>query len=187
MHAVFVIVLVKVVSGAVVVVVERCRDADGQLHGVGDAVAVPVVIGPVDDAVVVVVEGGLLFAPETVRKQFLIDVEASVVVVVGVFTVGNTVVVVVNVVKAGGSQALRHDALVPHRLVETVVVSVCIVAVVVVVVAVAAGEEIPVDLAGVVVKVEVAVNFEEVPNAVVVVVNVEPVKDGVVIVIKVDG
>ena len=186
-HTVFIIVLIKVVSGAVVVVVERCRDVREQLNGVGKAVAVPVVIGPVHDAVVVVVKGGLLFTPETTGDLFLVNVKSTVVVVIGVFTVGDTVVVVVNVVEAWRSQTLGHDPLVPHRLVEAVVVGVGVVAVVVVVNAVQAGEEVPVVLAGVVIEVEVAVDFEEVPDTVVVVVDVKPVKDGVVVIVEVNG
>ena len=186
-HAVLVIVLVKIVSCAVVVVVERCRDADCQFDGVGNAVAVPVVVSPVQDTVVVVVKRGLLLAPETAGELFLVDVHAPVVIVIRVFTVRNAVVVVVNVVQTGRTQTLRHDALVPDRLVEAVVVGVGVVAVVVVVDAVCTAEEVPVVLAGVVVKVEVAVHLEEIPNAVVVVIHVKPVKDGVVIVVQVDG
>ena len=135
-HAVLVVVLVEIVASSVVVVVEGCGNADQQLNGVGDAVAVPIVVGPVQDAVVVVIPRGLLLTPETTVDQFLINVEASVVVVVGVLAVRNAVVVVVDVVDAGRTKTLRHDALVPNRLVKSVVVCVSVVTVVVVVVAV---------------------------------------------------
>ena len=135
-HSVFVVVFVHVVSSAIVVVVERCSDTDQKFGRVGKAVAVPVVVSPVRDAVVVVVPGGLLFAPETSLKLLLVDVQASIVVVIGVFPIRYTVVVVVNVIDAWRTQALRHDTLVPNSLVETVVISVCIVSVIVVVIAI---------------------------------------------------
>ena len=116
--------------------VERCSDADQKLGRVGKAVAVPVVVSPVQDAVVVVIPGGLLFAPGTSLKLLLVDVQASIVVIIGVFPVRYAVVVVVNVIEAWRTQALRHDALVPNSLVETVVIGVCIVSVIVVVIAI---------------------------------------------------
>ena len=187
MHAVFVVVFIQVVASAVVVVVKRGSDADAEFNGVGDTIAVPVVVGPVHDTVVVMVPCGLLFAPETASDLFLINVQPAVVVVVRVFAIGNSVVVVVHVVEAWRSQALRHDALVPNGLEEAVTVSVGVVAVVVVVVAVCTREEIPVVLTGVVVKVEVAVDLKVIPNTVVVVVDIKPVEDGIVVVVKVDG
>ena len=186
-HAVLIVVFVDVVARTIVVVIKRCGDAHQKFSRVGEAVAVPVVVGPVQDAVVVVVPRGLLFAPETTGKLFLVNVEASIVVVVGVLAVGHAVVVVVNVVDAGRTQTLGHDALIPNSLVESIVVGIGIVAVVIVVVAVRTREEIPVVLAGVVVEVKVAVHFEIVPHAVVVVINVKPIKDGVVIVVEIDG
>ena len=138
MHAVFVIVFIQVVASPVVVVVKRRSDADAEFNGVGDTVAVPVVVGPVHDAVVVMVPCGLLFAPETPSDLFLVNVQAAVVVVVGVFAIGNSVVVVVHVVETWRAQALRHDALVPNGLEEPVTVCVGVVSVVVVVVAVCA-------------------------------------------------
>ena len=73
MHPVFIIVFIDVVSNAVVVVVKRRGDAFEQLNSVGQSIAVPVVISPVDDAVVVVVPGGLFFTPET-AEEFLVNV-----------------------------------------------------------------------------------------------------------------
>ena len=186
-HAVFIVVLVNVVACSVVVVVEGCRDVLKQFNGVGDTVAVPVVVGPVDQTVVVVIPRGLLFAPETSGQEFLVNVQTSIVIVVRIFAIRDAVVVVVNVVNAGLTEALRHDAAVPNGLEEAVIISVSIVPVVVVIGTIVAGEEVPVVLAGVVVKVEVAVDFKEVPNAVIVIVHVVPIVDGVVIVIEVDG
>ena len=105
-HPVFIIVFIDVVSNAVVVVVKRRGDAFEQLNSVGQSIAVPVVISPVDDAVVVVVPGGLFFAPETAGKEFLINVQASIVVVVRVFAVRDSIVVVVNVVERGLAETL---------------------------------------------------------------------------------
>ena len=106
MHPVFIIVFIDVVSNAVVVVVKRRGDAFKQLNSVGQTVAVPVVISPVDNAVVVVVPGGLFFTPETARKEFLVNVQASIVVVVRVFAIRDSVVVVVNVVERGLAETL---------------------------------------------------------------------------------
>ena len=136
MHSILVVVFVQVVSSAVVVMVKRSGNAGLQFDKVGYPVAVPVVVSPVHNAVVVVVPSGLLFAPETTREEFLVNVQASIVVVVGIFTIGNSVVVVVNVVEAWRSQALGHDALVPNCLVEAVIISVGIVSVVIVVIAI---------------------------------------------------
>ena len=187
MHTVFVVIFVKVVSKAVVVVVKRCSDAFQQFLCVGQSVSVPIVVSPIDDTVVVVVPSGLFLTPEAAGQLFLIDVQTPIVVIVRVFTIGDTIVVVVNIVKAWNSKALGHDTTVPNRLIEAVVVCVGIVAVIVVVNAIVAGEEIPVVLPCVVVEVEVAVNLEEVPHAIVVIVNIKPIKDGIVVIVKVDG
>ena len=106
MHAVFIVVLVQVVPCSVVVVVKGCCDAFQQFGGVGQTVAVPVVVHPVDHAVVVVVKGGLFFTPKATGNGFLINVQPTVVVVVGIFAIGDAVVVVVNVVKAGTAETL---------------------------------------------------------------------------------
>ena len=190
-HAVLVIIFVKVVTDPVVVVVKRCDQVVGggwaKFCIVGQPVAVPIIVCPVHNTVVVVIPSGLFFAPETSREAFLVNVQATVVVVIGVFAVWNTVVVVVNVVNAGGAKALRHDTAVPNGLVEAVVVGVSIVSIVIVVVAVGSGKEIPVVLTGVVVKVEVAVNLKEIPDAVVIVIHVKPIEDGVVIIVQING
>ena len=186
-HTVFVVVLVKVVSGSVVVVVKRRREVLCQLNGVGKAVTVPIVVGPIHDAVVVVVPCGLLFAPETARNQLLVNVQTAVVIIVRVFAIGDAVVVVVNVVNARRAEALRHDSSVPNGLIESITVGVCIVSVIVVVNTVVALEEVAVVLTRIVIKVEVAVNFKVVPNTVVVIVDVEPVEDGVVIIVQING
>ena len=186
-HPVFIIVFIDVVSNAVVVVVKRRGDAFKQLNSVGQSIAVPVVISPVDNAVVVVVPGGLFFAPETAGKEFLVNVQASVVIVVRVFAIWDSVVVVVNVVKCRLAEALGHDSTVPDRLVEAVVVGIGVVPVVVVVHTIISGEEIPVVLSCIVVKVEVTVHFEVVPNAIVIVVNIKPIEDGIVIVVQING
>ena len=152
-----------------------------------DAVAVPVVVRPVGDAVVVVVERGLFLAPEATGDGFLVHVvRNAVVVVVGVFTVGNAVVVVVHVVEGGLAEPLAQDTQVPDCLEVPVAVGVKVVAVVVVVHAVQSAEEVRIQLAVVVVEVVVAVHFEVVPDAVVVVVHVKPIVDRVVIVVKID-
>ena len=186
-HAVFIVVFIKVVANTIVVVVERSRDAFKKFSSVGQAIAVPVIISPVHDTVVVVVPCGLFFAPETTGEAFLVNIQTTVVIVVGIFTVGDGVVVVVNVIEGRLAETLGHDSLVPNRLVESIVISVSVVAVIVIVVAVGPGEEIPVVLAGIVVKVEVAVNLKVIPYAVVIVVHVKPVEDGVVVIVQING
>ena len=63
----------------------------------------------------------------------MITIEDTVVVIVWVFTVRNTIVVVVDVVHTRLLKAKRHDTAVPNGLVETVPVCVCIVSIVVVI------------------------------------------------------
>jgi hypothetical protein len=60
-------------------------------------IAVPIVVGPIEDTVVVMVPRGLFFAPETL--QFLVNIKCAIVVIIVVLTIRNTIVVIVNVVE----------------------------------------------------------------------------------------
>ena len=136
MHSILVIILVNVIAGTVVIVIEWCYEIvwqSAKFNGVGNTITVPIIVSPVDDSIVVMVPSGLFFAPETTRELLLVTIEDTVVVIVWIFTVRNTVVVVVNVVYPRLLQSKRHDTAVPNGLVETVPICVSIVSIVVVV------------------------------------------------------
>ena len=162
-----------------------------QLEAVGNSVPVPVVVGPVEDAVVVVVPRTLLLADKAHLVPLLNDIWLTVVVVVRVLAVGDAVVVVVDVVPLREHQALPQHALVPNCLVPPVPIGVGVQAVVVRVLAVCAGEVVglvhSMELPIVVVEVVVEIDLEVVPNAVVVVVDVEVIVHYVPIVVEVVG
>ena len=63
----------------------------------------------------------------------MITIEDTVVVIVWVFTVRNTIVVVVDVVHTRLLQTKRHDPAVPNSLVETVSICVSIISIVIVI------------------------------------------------------
>ena len=167
--------------------VEWCGDAFQQFCCVGQAIAVPIIISPVEDSVVIVVKSRLFFAPETSWKEFLVNVQPSVVIVIRVFSVRDSIVVVVNVVNTWAAKTLGQNSSVPHRLEESIVVCVRVVTVVIVIHTVCSLEEIAVVLSSIVVQVEVGINFKEIPDTIVIVVNIVPVVDCVVIVVQIYG
>ena len=176
-HTVFVIVFVDVVSGAVIVVVERLRDADCKFNVVRNTVAIPVIVCPIDDSVIVVIEWGFFFTPEATWEKCLINIEDTVVIVIGVFCVWDTVVIVVDVVQRWLSEALRHDSLVPNCLEESVFIDVSIIAIVIVVLTVCSTEEVAILLICIVVIVVIGIDFKVIPDTVVVVIDIVPVID----------
>ena len=182
-HTVFVVIFVNVISGAVVVVIERLCDADCKFDVVWNTVAIPIIVCPIDNSIIVVIEWRFFFAPEATREKFLIDIENTVVIVIGVFGIWNTVVIIVNVIQRWFAEALRHDSLVPHCLEESVFIDVSVIAIVIVVFTVRSAEEVAIVLICIVVMVIIGIDFKVIPDTVVVVIDIVPVKDRVVIIV----
>ena len=97
-HTIFIIIDVDVITISVVIMVECLCEGNCKLNVVWYTVAVPIIVSPVNNTIVVVIPCGLLFAPETTCNQLLISIKNTVVVIVRVFTIRNTIVVVIDVV-----------------------------------------------------------------------------------------
>ena len=157
--------------------IEWSGDADRKFNVVWNTVGIPIIVSPVNNSIVIVVEWGLFFAPETTREQSLVNIENTVVIIIGIFCIWDTIVVIVHVVKRWFAKTLGHDSTVPNCLEEAVFVDVRIVTVIVIVNTVCTAEEVTIFLACVVVVIVVGIDFEVIPNSVVIIVDVIPVID----------
>ena len=136
MHSIFIVINVDIISITVVIVIECLSNGYCQFNSVVYSISVPIIVGPVNDAVVVMVPSRLLFSPETSSYFLLIAVEDSIVIIIRIFSIRDTVIVVINIVHSWLLKSKCHLSTIPNRLIESIIISIRVVAVIVVVYAV---------------------------------------------------
>ena len=105
-HTVSIVIEVNVVAQTIVIVVPRrdqwCRSR--QFQSIDDPIAIPVIVSPIENAIVIVIPDTLLLTDET--QSLLDDIQNAVVIVVRILAIWYTIVVVVDVVIKRGQQTL---------------------------------------------------------------------------------
>ena len=183
-HTICVIVFVDVVTETVVVVVpwsNECVDTC-VLRLVGPAIAVPIIVCPVENAVVVMIPSGLFFTPETL--ELLVDVRCTIVVVVPVFTIGDTVIVIVDIIELWEQKPLALNSLIPNGLEEPISIGIRICTIIVIVLTIESCEEVARrQCIGIVIPIAIRIDFEIIPDTVVIIVNIVQIEQAIQIIV----